>query len=104
MLSAPPPMGLWGSLLQLAAWLRPPQRPTVLHRLAVHCPHGGRLVEVDLLMGPTGMPEKVVRCPNQREQALACDQACRTLHEALAGPVHTLLILPPGSESADEID
>jgi hypothetical protein len=92
-------------LRRLAARLRPPNhRPTVVHRMALHCPHGGRLVEVDLLMGPTGMPERVVRCSTQRENPPACEQACRTLHEALAGPVDTLLILPPGHQIPDEID
>ena len=92
-------------LRRLAARLWPVRhRPAVVHRLALHCPHGGRLVEVDLLMGATGMPERVVRCSAHRQSPPTCEQACRTLHEALAGPVDTLLILPPGQQVPEEID
>jgi hypothetical protein len=103
-------MALGAFLRRLAARLRPAShrpaslRPAVLHRLTLHCPRGGQLVEVDILMGPTGMPARIVRCPHQGDGPPACDQACLTLHEALAGHVDTLLILPPGREAADEID
>jgi hypothetical protein len=96
-----------GALIRrLAGWFAPPDhhRPAVVHRVGLHCPHGGKLVEVDILMGNTGMPQKVVRCSARSESPPSCDQGCRDIHEALAGPVHTLLVLPPGQEVLDEVD
>ena len=91
-------------LSRLAARLRRRDRhPSVIHRVALRCPHGDGLVEVDVLMSPTGMPQKVVRCSAHRQDPPTCDQACRAVHEVFAAQ-HMLVILPPGTEVPDEVD
>jgi hypothetical protein len=61
-------------------------------------------VEVDLLMGPTGWPEAVLRCSARRERPPACDEACRHETECITGPAHALFICPAGSGPPEEID
>lgn len=76
----------------------------VVRRTTVHCPHTGRAVEIDLLMAPTGKPALVLHCSDRPDRPPACDQACRAAAEAVVGPVHALLILPPGTNVDYEID
>ena len=95
-----------GSLMgRLAAWLWPHRhRPRLVRRAAIHCPHSGKPVEVDLLLSTTGSPQAVLRCPGRPEHPPTCDQVCRTLAEAVTGPALALIILPPGTDPPEEID
>jgi hypothetical protein len=95
-----------GSLIRrLAAWLRPhSRRPRLVRRAAIHCPHTGKPVEVDLLLSTTGSPHAVLRCPGRPEHPPTCDQVCRKLAEAVTGPALALMILPPGTDWPEEID
>jgi hypothetical protein len=97
-------MGL-GSLLQGLAWLlRPLTAPRVVRRAGTHCPHTGELVEVDVLMTPTGDPAEVLRCSGRPECPPSCDGACSRSAESMTGPAHALFICPPGSGAPEEID
>jgi hypothetical protein len=69
-----------------------------------HCPQTGALVEIDLLIQDTGGPNVVLRCSAHPECPPSCDQACRTLAEAVMGPGSTLIICPPGSGPPEELD
>ena len=79
-------------------------KPRVVRRTTVHCPRTGKPVEVDLLMAPTGEPALVLRCSDRPESPPTCDQACRAAAEAVLGPLHALLILPPGKDTDYDID
>jgi hypothetical protein len=61
-------------------------------------------VEVDLLIGPTGRPETVLRCSARPECPPACDGACRYAVESVTGPSRALFICPPGQGAPEEID
>jgi hypothetical protein len=75
---------------------RPRPRARLVRRAAIRCPHTARRVEIELVLGPTGAPDLVLRCSIRPECPPACDQACRSLAEAVVGPARALLVLPPG--------
>jgi len=79
-------------------------RPRLARRAAIRCPHTGKRVEIELLMGPTGAPHHVLRCTLRPECPPTCDQACRSLAEAVAGRARALLILPPGDQVPELFD
>jgi hypothetical protein len=79
-------------------------RPRLVRRAAIHCPHTGKPVQVDLLLSTTGSPQAVLRCPGRPEHPPTCDQVCRKLAEAVTGPALALIILPPGTDPPEEID
>ncbi len=78
-------------------------RPVVVRRTVLHCPASGKPVEVELRLDPDGKPVEVVRCSACASCPPACDQACRALHEAVAGPARALLILPPGTHVPHDV-
>jgi hypothetical protein len=75
-----------------------------VRRAAIHCPHTGTPVAVDLLLSVTGSPQAVLRCPVRSERPPICDQVCRKLAEAVTGPALALVILPPETDPPEEID
>jgi hypothetical protein len=90
---------------RMAGWMAvDDRRPRVARRVAVHCPHTGARVVIDLQLHPTGHPALVLRCSGRPERPPYCDQACRTAAEAVAGPALAQLILPPGRTVPDQID
>src|SRR5215470_5399431 len=83
---------------RLIARARPrDHHPLMVRRVSLSCPHGHGPVEADLLMGPAATPVGTLRCSARCERPPSCDQACRFLDGAAAGP-YCLLILPPGTE------
>jgi hypothetical protein len=95
-----------GSLFRhLLARRRPlDRRPRLIRRVTIHCPHSGRPVEVDLLLGKTGWPELVLRCSAHSSCPPTCDQACRQCAESVLAPARALIICPPGTGPPVEID
>jgi hypothetical protein len=94
-------------LTRLRHWLGPRRRsnrPRIVRRVALPCPHDCALVEADILQGEEGGSRPVLRCSARPECPPICDHACRHLHAAIAGPARALLILPPGDDPPDEID
>jgi len=55
-------------------------------------------------MGPTGAPHHVLRCSIHPECPPTCDQACRSLAEAVTGTARALLVLPPGEQVPELFD
>ena len=93
------------ALFRWVRWLVPAGRRTrIVRRVVIHCPHTGRLVEVDLLLGETGAPEGVLRCAAQSSCPPSCDQRCRESAEAVNAPAEALIFLPPDRGSTDEED
>ena len=78
--------------------------PRVVRRISVHCPATGEAVEIELLMKPTGAPDKVLRCSSRAECPPTCRQACRDTAEAVLAPVRTLIYCPPGSGPPEALD
>jgi hypothetical protein len=76
----------------------------VIRRVAIHCPHGGTTVEVDLEMSRTGRPERVLRCSARAECPPTCDGACRYGAECVTGPARAILVCPSGTDVPEEID
>jgi hypothetical protein len=63
----------------------------------MRCPHadeGNPMVEIELLMGRTGMPSIVLHCSHRREAPPACDQQCRRCAEAVVNVPRSLLLVP----------
>jgi hypothetical protein len=79
-------------------------RPRLARRAAIRCPHTGRRVEIELLLGPTGAPHHVLRCTLRPECPPTCDQACRNLAAAVLGPARALLVLPPDKDVPELFD
>jgi hypothetical protein len=77
-------------------------RPRIVRRTIVHCPATGAAVEIELLMKQTGAPEVVLSCSAHPECPPTCDQACRTMAEAVLNPPCALIICPPGSKGRPE--
>ena len=71
-----------------------------VRRVEMRCPHaeeGNPMVEIELLMGRTGMPSMVLHCSHRRESPPACDQQCRRCAEAVVGAPRSLLLIPSKS-------
>jgi hypothetical protein len=68
----------------------------------VHCPETGAPVEIELLMKETGAPDVVLSCSAHPECPPTCDQACRTMAEAVLTPPRVLIICPPGRKGRPE--
>lgn len=79
-------------------------QPRVVRRVRMTCPRRHETVEIDLLLGPTGMPDRVLRCSARREIPPSCDQACRLSPEAVRNAAEALLLLPHGSGPPVELD
>jgi hypothetical protein len=74
-------------------------QPRFVRRVTMRCPHAGDAdpnVEIELLMGRTGMPSMVMRCSHRQETPPTCDQACRHRAEAVVGAPRGLLLIPAG--------
>jgi hypothetical protein len=82
----------------------PSLHPRLIRRVTIHCPHGGQLVEADLLMGSTGTPRRVLRCSGHPDCPPSCDQSCLRSAESVLAPVQTLIICPPGTGPPEEVD
>lgn len=95
-------MGILAALGRLLAG-HPHLEVRVVRRVQLDCPHGGGPVEVDLLMGHEGAPHEVLRCTARPGCPAGCDQACRSLREAVTNAA-TQLILPPGDAVPEEED
>jgi hypothetical protein len=78
------------------------REPRVVHRVAMHCPHSGEPVEIELQIGRTGKPAMVLRCNRRDEAPPTCDEACRNCAEAVAGPPLALLMIPAGEGPPDQ--
>jgi len=70
-------------------------RPRIVRRTIVHCPATEAAVEIELLMKATGPPAHP-ECPP------TCDQACRTMAEAVLTSPRALIICPPGRKGRPE--
>ncbi len=73
--------------------------PRFVRRVTMRCPHADepdQKVEIELLMGRTGMPSMVLRCSHRRETPPTCDQICRHRAEAVVGAPRGLLLIPAG--------
>jgi hypothetical protein len=79
-------------------------QPRFVRRVEMRCPHTDERVQIDLLMRRTGGPAMVLRCNRRPEAPPTCDQLCRDCAEAVVGPPHSLLLLPPGDGPAEEMD
>lgn len=77
--------------------------PRIVHRVSLECPYGHGPVEVDFVMGADGRPASVLHCSGRPRCDRRCDETCLGLREALADPA-VLLLLPPGTGSAEGID
>ena len=94
-------------LSAIAGWLQRAPRthePVCVRRVVLHCPHGGGIAEVDLVIGPESWSEKVLGCSLHGHCPPPCEQACRFLPEAQTAPTLALIMLPPGSQTVDELD
>lgn len=76
----------------------------LVRRILVDCPHQGRVAEIHLEMSPTGAPALVLRCSAAAGQPPRCDQACRTAADVVLRPVEALILLPPGTGIAHDVD
>ena len=68
-----------------------------VRRVEMRCPHGDGddpMVEIELLMGRTGMPSMVLHCSHRREAPPTCDQRCRRCAEAVVSAPRSLLLVP----------
>ncbi|HYV58189.1 MAG TPA: hypothetical protein VE911_11610 [Candidatus Nitrosopolaris sp.] len=80
------------------------RRPRLVRRVGIHCPHDGRPVEVDLLIGRTGRSEVVLRCSAHPGGSPPCDQVCRRSAESALAPARALIVCPQGTGAPEEID
>jgi hypothetical protein len=55
-------------------------------------------------MRQTGGPDVVLRCSQHPECPPSCNQACRTLAEAVVGTARALILCPPGDGPPEELD
>ena len=77
-------------------------RPRIVRRTIVHCPATEAAVEIELLMKATGPPDVVLSCSAHPECPPTCDQACRTMAEAVLTSPRALIICPPGRKGRPE--
>ena len=84
----------------LRRWIHP-LRPRIVRRVAMECPHGRGVAEIDLLTDRGGKPEAVLRCSAHESCPPTCDQACRLCAEAVLTPAHAVIIYPGGGPFED---
>ena len=92
---------LWSLLRSVVL---PRRRPRLVRRVTMHCPHGGEVVDVDLLTNRSGAPELVLRCSKHASRPPACDQSCRHEAEAVLMPAHAVALYPPGTGALEDWD